>query len=670
MNGPCKSSDQVLNLITSLISDVYTSLGLTSRVLRNTTEVVTRRTRQEGLGFLTKTLPRLGKCLDQALTSQINLTKERHGFSTWSSSTLPRFLGELFELVFDSKTGSVLPNPDVRYVSALREILFVFYKLDLPYSSDQEQGVLDQFVRTDSELRDVNSYLSSLSQELDMTIAQSPHQLRRKSSDLSDRQRELIVLRRARVLLARLFSRFDPRDICPRHGPGAVATKQKHRDKFIWTNISSRLTDYWPLDAYFYASNGHVCDSFRDFSSLGDDSLAARVILVPKDSRGPRLISCEPVDFQWIQQGLQRALYNLVETSNLTRFNVFFTNQEPNRFAALYGSSNGKYATLDLKEASDRVSTGLVSALFPEHVRTALFAARTDRTQLPNGSEVPLLKFAPMGSAICFPILALSIWSLLAAAATDKSTRESTYVYGDDVIVPTAFAADAITILERFGLLVNKPKSCTSGFFRESCGMDAFKGVDVTPVRIRRPWRESPSPDTYESWISYANSFLKRKRYRVYDFIVEALERVYGPIPTSDMHLACPSLDGPVNLKRFKRRTNFGLQLLEYRVRVTQPLKVRYRSEGWPELLRYFTEKAQPVSPTCIAHQTIVINTIVDNPSSVSVYTRRRATKLSWTWRSPQFTPDASQRLVVMGPPHTWWQSSDSGIEVLPVSND
>jgi hypothetical protein len=627
MNGPSKSLDVVVNLICQEVHDALASHGVNTRAITNTCKRVRYRTGTEGLAFLTKSLPKLGKCLDQALSSNTPLTKSQHGWKAMPGSELPLFCGELFSRVFD-KFGRVLPSPDANCVRTLRTVLYSFYKYKLPYCSAQEQVVVDQFIKADQSLRKSDEAIDYVSRQLDLTYALNPRAARRRIKNATTELH--LVLRDARRLLSDLFSHYDPLDIVPRHGPGAVSTKERLRDKFAWTNCSSKLTDLWPLDAYFYASAGHVCDAFKDFASLKSETLPAQVILVPKDSRGPRLISCEPVDFQWIQQGLQKSLYDLVENHWLTKFNVFFTNQEPNQFGALLGSKTGRYATLDLKEASDRVSLKLVTELFPEHVKTALVAARTEQTRLPDGSVMNLRKFAPMGSAICFPILALTIWSILTAGAPDLDTRESILVYGDDVIVPIGFAESAITLLEAFGLLVNRHKSCLSGFFRESCGMDAFQDVCVTPVRISALWQESPHPDAYDSWISYANSFFKRGWFRSYNYIVEELEHIYGSIPTVDMGLTCPSLLGPTNLRSFRKRVNKALQKVEFRVRVTESLKERYIDTDWIELLRFFTEAARssPFSPTRVS----------DGPSGssrdpVSVYTIRRRNKFRYAWR-------------------------------------
>jgi len=529
-----KSLDEV-KIIAALLRDVHMSRldVFNTRALRLTIEKVKRRVRTEGSGFLTKTLPRLGKAFDKACSANASLNSVSQGFKPLEHSKLPRFLGEFFRLVLD-KDGNLLPQPCVSSVKIIRQICYLFYKYKLPYAPILEQKVISQFVKTESDLLTSDKRVHELERDLSLT-AESGH-LRVCDPKL------LSVAREARRLLREVFSSLDLDNIIPRHGPGAVATKQRLWDKYLWSNISERIASVYPIDAYFYASLSHVCDDVKGLRSLGSLDHLARVKLVPKDSRGPRLISCEPVDFQWIQQGIMRAIVDHVENIELTKFNVFFSDQTPNQRGALLGSSNGRYATLDLNEASDRVSLSLVRLLFPSDVFTKLSNCRTMGTILPSGEEIKLQKFAPMGSGLCFPILALTVWAILTAGSVGADAKDSILVYGDDVIVPTEFSANAIELLESFGLKVNRDKSCTSGLFRESCGTDAFKGVNVTPVRLRTVWSESPSPSVYTSWIAYANSFYHRRCFDTYDLIVSALRAIYGPIPSEDMHLACPSL--------------------------------------------------------------------------------------------------------------------------------
>ena len=623
-----KSLDK-LELIAALLLDIHLSHGVVfnSRALRLTLQKVKNRARSEGDGFLTKTLPRLGKAFDKALSGDTPLNSAKLGFDAQLDSVLPRFLGEFFNCVLRTD-GTLLPYPCAVSVSVIRQVCYLFYKYKLPYTDEQEQQVLDRFEKTEEEL----SLLAPKLLEIEAYCEK--HHILGWNRFFCNPSISNVALK-ARELLKVLFADFDPTDIFPRHGPGVVATKQRLWGKYLWSNVSRRITEVYPFDEYFCSSLGSVCDNYDKFKLVNEEDLSARVLLVPKDSRGPRLISCEPVDFQWVQQGLGRAITQLVEHHDLTRSNVFYTDQRPNQLGALMGSElEGRYATLDLNEASDRISLDLVRLLYPKRVYTYLEACRSSSTVLPNGKVLRLKKFAPMGSSLCFPILGLTIWAILTAAVPDAYTRDRVLVYGDDVIVPKAFALNAMEHLESFGLKVNRDKSCISGLFRESCGTDAFTGVNVTPVRLRTVWSSYPAPDVYTSWISYANSFYDKRYYRVYDYIVEHLISVYGDIPDEGMCLTCPSLRvvEPHNRPK-RRRVNKDLQKIQWRVWDVKSPSINKTMDGWAMLLRYFAEKGSPhvASPDGKGRFNEVLHPVEAFCSSL--YTDRHTSMLVRRWR-------------------------------------
>lgn len=626
------NSQYEYKLIAALLHDVQRTHGLVfnTRACRLTIQKIEKRLSAEGIGFLTKTLPRLGKAFDKALAGNTPLNATSIGYQPMENSKLPRFLGEFISRVLQTD-GTLLRSPCVLSVSVVRQVCYLFYKYELPYSEDQEQAVIQKFKETENDLSTVQAELEEIQAYLDATTT-----VRRSRRETTPPKVKVVM--EARKLLWELFRFFDPKDIYPKHGPGAVATKQQLWGKYYWTNVSAKITEHYPFDEYFCSSLGEVCDMNSTWSRISEESLPARVILVPKDSRGPRLISCEPVDYQWIQQGLGRAIVELVESHELTKFNVHFTDQRPNQIGAILGSLNGKYATLDLAEASDRISLALVRLLFPGNVLTYLEACRTSSTVLPDGSELPLKKFAPMGSCLCFPILALSCWAILTASAPDADTRESILVYGDDVIVPTAQAANAIEQLESFGLKVNRDKSCTSGLFRESCGTDAFQGIEVTPVRLRTVWSSTPRPDVYSSWIAYANSLLSKQYVCAYEYIVGRLLSVYGSIPDKEtLGSRAPSLQYlPIDAKPVRRRYNKNLQKFEYNVLTIKSPSITKKMNGWSMLLRYFTEgrRASMSSSDGIRREKGLSDIYRESePFSVSEYTERRTSMLVRRWR-------------------------------------
>jgi hypothetical protein len=545
-----------------------------SKSLQRDIETIQSRCCFEGLSFLTKTLPKLGKALDLALTSgQFTIPNEFE--CSHRNRSIPAFMQEYFNCLFDD-SGSLRDEADPLAVKHLRQVLFLAYKLELPYSKKVQAQVLDTFVSNDESLTPI--------------------------SDEETTQ----ILNVASFITETVFKDFDPKDVVPRHGPGAVATGERLEDKWTFARLYSKIHRLYPYYEYFTVGwSRELLDRLDWYLSLARlDKGCAKVVLVPKDSRGPRLISSEPLEFQWIQQGLGRALMRHIESNWITKGRINFTHQETNQQLALNSSVDGLFATLDLKDASDRVSLDLVRKVFSRTPRLLdhLEACRSDATLLPDGRTVSLKKYAPMGSALCFPVEAFCFWVILVAAVSrhykiqPPLVGKSIYVYGDDIIIPTAWVSLCIQTLTSCQLVVNKNKCCTQGFFRESCGVDAFKGVNVTPLRLRTLWSNRPSDGSaFAAYVSLANS-LGREYSSLSDFIWKKLEQVHGVIPYGTTFSSFPCKIVPdaeiaeeLNLRLFPHRVNRRYQRIEFNLKVLSSLKKRSKLDSWARLLRNLT---------------------------------------------------------------------------------
>lgn len=595
---PSKSQAQVyLDLCAQLICD--DPLGITSRKhLERDLKTLLSRTHSEGLSFLTKSLPKLGKALDLGLVNS-RLTPVS-GFRTANGRSTPAFLQAYFNLVF-SEDGSLREDAPPAAVKHLRQVLFFAYKLEVPYDRNLELAVIDKFKEVDSALQLTDSALP-----------------------------DTLLCLVARITET-VFMDFDPKDILPRHGPGAVATGERLEDKWVFTRLYSNIHQFYPYYDYFMVGRGReLLDRLVWYKSLRrHESGVAKVVLVPKDSRGPRLISAEPLEYQWIQQGLGRKLaHHLEQDCSYTKGRVNFTNQEVNRSLALSSSTSKRYATLDLQDASDRVSLELVRKVFSRTpaLLQALEATRSEATLLPTGEIVKLQKFAPMGSALCFPVEAYIFWVLLVASAVLEArmplelASRKVYVYGDDIIIPVSWASRSIQVLESAGLKVNAQKSCITGSFRESCGMDAFKGVPVTPLRLRKLYTDRSSDGTVlASYVALANA-LSAEYKGTADLIWRLVEKTYGkqPYGTSQASFPCRVVTSPVqaevrNSRLFKSRWNRRYQRLEFWLPSILPVRRESKLDGWTRALRDLT------SP------------MLDDPSSVVL---PRSTLIKRGWRA------------------------------------
>ena len=217
----------------------------------------------------------------------------------------------------------------------------------------------------------------------------------------------------------------------------------------------------------------------------------AEVLFVPKNALHLRTISKEPAIYNYFQNGLNKAIVEYIEGSPALRQHIRLDRQDLSANMALRGSMDGRFATADLSAASDSVSLDLVKRVFRDvpALLEALLALRSTETRLPNGVQLTLRKFAPMGSSLCFTIETIvfsAICELACRMAGIPDWGRQYRVYGDDIVIDTRAFGWLITILSDLGFRINEEKSYGYGFFREACGVFAVKGVDITTPQLPR----------------------------------------------------------------------------------------------------------------------------------------------------------------------------------------
>lgn len=272
-------------------------------------------------------------------------------------------------------------------------------------------------------------------------------------------------------------------DLLPKHGPGAVAERLRDaRDKAYLTTMYPQLIPFGGKTLLHLNDNHSVHEPYKltEFKHP-----TTRVVCVPKDFVKPRVISTEPLTMQFLQQGLCQYMMSVIEARCPY---INFRDQSVNALL----SKNLANATLDMSNASDTVSRRIVHQLFPPDWVKLLFALRSHFAVLPSGRKVPLRCFAPMGSALCFPVEAIVFTAITVAILIAdkgegyvKANKRSIAVYGDDIIVPRDSGSIVMRGLALCGFQPNSQKCCIDGRFRESCGAEWYDGHDVTVVRPR-----------------------------------------------------------------------------------------------------------------------------------------------------------------------------------------
>jgi len=477
---------------------------------------VSERSKHEGFSFLTITLPTFARdfelCLERGyVDNSVFLSFRKNG-------RLPAFLQGFSCLVFDRRTGVLLDSPSIEAIQAVRQLSLLFGKILLPCKPSVTRKAFDSFVECDEEVK-----------------ALSP-------TGRSSFQRV------SGLLFASLFSKVDSdvyyRNYEAKHGPGATADGLVANQKFHQTTWPCRLENDFPYGD-LVLPNWSFYDQLDkvDFLEPGAE-MPVKVISVPKTMKSPRIIAIEPTAMQYAQQAVLSSFVRNLKGSYLDGF-IGLNDQEPNQLMAKEGSEFQNLATLDLSEASDRVSCELVSTMCSphSHLLSAVMACRSTHARLPSGRVIRLRKFASMGSALCFPFEAAVFLTVIfigieqdlghqLTAKDIRSYRGRVRVSGADILVPVDHVRSVIRSLEYFGLKVNRHKSFWNGKFRESCGREYYDGSEVSLVRVRRVLPSSRK-DVQEiiSAVSLRNQFYLAGLELATDLLDRRMFRILGHFP-------------------------------------------------------------------------------------------------------------------------------------------
>lgn len=481
----------LMMLWTKLAEELGEQCGVSTALDVGTVE---GRIKNQGWSFMTISLPSFCKDLEKSLAEGEVTSTSFSGFQ--KRGRTPQLLGGFFDLVFDRVTGVLLPQPSIDSIHALRQLTLLFSKMELPCSEKKTAAAMVGFVKTDNEVREWEAKYSD-----DEYL---PGEFRRTAA----------------LLWGGVFSRVDntlwkeqglnpvfrPEGpwLYPKHGPGATADSLSGNRKWNLTEWHTRLEAVFPYGQYMVPNErpDNLSERYRDVTLVGpEDERPVRVVAVPKTQKSPRIIAIEPTCMQYMQQAVAGLITESIVKDDRIVAGAFigFQSQLANRRMAEEGSVTGALATLDLSEASDRVSNLLVNEMLFRWplTREAVEVTRSVRADVQGEGVIPLAKFASMGSALTFPIEAMVFLTCVFVGLqwehgyrfTQEDVRSflgRVQIYGDDIIVPTEHAPSVILALEAFGLKVNKDKSFWTGKFRESCGREFYDGHDVSVVKVRK----------------------------------------------------------------------------------------------------------------------------------------------------------------------------------------
>lgn len=376
------------------------------------------------------------------------------------------------------------------------------------------------------------------------------------------------VVSEMRAIYLKHIEEYSIKPFVPKHGPGSVAdTRVKcWYDKNMSAKTDARVKHLMDHDGlgteadYLPYVKETVCDR------------TSRFITVPKTWKKLRGISAEPAELQFWQQGVLHSIETLFTKNKWWAARVNLSDQTLSSELAKLNSLTKEHATVDLSAASDSVSTQLVRDVFKNTVLGRWLLGTRSTHTLCGGVRRKIHKFAPMGSAVCFPteIMIFILASEVACSRTYEPTlddRGQVQVFGDDIILPSYAVHELFKILATLGFSINTEKSYWVGSFREACGMEAWRGVDIRPCRYKTcktgPFTTAIDHDDLAMLVSLSNGLFDRELHTARAWLLTILFRKYiqlSDVKVRTQHTLFTTFSGESGTLSSPMPTNFQLK--------------------------------------------------------------------------------------------------------------
>lgn len=607
---------ELRNLYKHLFEDARTAFPTLETEFDSDITRLQNAVEQRGLQVYLVDLPAIGKHLDRCLAdgqyklSGLPLTKRYSG-----RVVIPKFLRGLYLLIFE-RHGCLKEDPSIEAIVFLRQILYAAKKTVLNCGKEKVDDEVKNFHLVDDLLPEPSSFWDRTVEDSDYYRIEEPgfaasptihQQFSEETAGCRLLRRFLVNTDRVSALMCAALGRYEPSEWSFRHGPGAISQVTGPTNKYSWTSWSEHLERVFPIADCGYHNHSSWASNCSDSISGSDPS--SRLIAVPKTFSGPRLIAAEPSEHQWCQQNIWHYMDSRVKNSWIGSF-ISFRDQSRNQRLCLEGSLDGALCTVDLSAASDRVSCLVVENLFRSNPNL-LFALRASRTRRITqtitrkcASERKLRKFSTMGSAVTFPVESLAFLVFaLAAVSTVRGTRisrssdllalsEEVSVYGDDIVIPADCRELFVEALELLWFKVNEAKSYWTGQFRESCGVDSFRGCNITPVYWKRPY--DGKPESLASVVETRNNFYKKWYMSTSSYLASTVQgNNVLPVPIDSGVFGLVSRVSPPP-SVYKTRWNEELQRVEVSGAVLLARQRKTPTNDDSALFQYFTEAPSP----------------------------------------------------------------------------
>ena len=318
------------------------------------------------------------------------------------------------------------------------------------------------------------------------------------------------VMEEAGLIMQAVLGEFVESEVFERcgHGPNSTVTLQL-KDAFLDRKVLDLSGTRGACEAFgrYLRWDSSLSDELARLNQIpnGVGLLPPRVVygnalsFVPKKWNKLRTMSKEGTLNVFLHLGTGRLM-----SDRLKRFANIDISTQPDchrrlvRVMSLFPECGD--ATLDWSSASDRLWIALYERWLPPEWFNWLMQIRSPCTVLENGQIVDLPMIGTMGNGFTFPLQTLTFYAIMRAVARVEGVREiGISAFGDDCICPVELVDGIRRFADLVGWELNTEKSFWDGGFRESCGLDAYRGEDVRPFMIERP-DDTRSKNALKAW--------------------------------------------------------------------------------------------------------------------------------------------------------------------------
>jgi hypothetical protein len=633
----------LLGLYTAIITDVCRYYPEDAPAWRRTHVHLRAIMEARGSKFFTIDLVASGKhfdrCLSDGLFTRSGLPHQRPRKSRW---VVPRLFEALLTRIFH-ENGVLRQDVDKTAVFLTRQLYYAAKKVRMNCDPSATFSAVEEFVDIEEVTRIPNldwgcddlgiscvvehHLRDALHTDMPSSVDQPPLDFGSdpiiKDGCPMPFSALLVLCQQVADLISTDIGEITYDAVLPKHGPHAVSDLRVGESKYSFPHWPKKLERTFPAIGFAFANEG-LWSGLEDdpwVPQLGAHEPPSKLIAVPKTQKAPRLICSEPTAHQWMQQGVKAALLAGLKRSFLTR-SIDFFDQTKSGKSALSASALGSGCTIDLSSASDRLSCWLVERFFRRN-KSALEAFHAVRTRwVVNNVDkkspkyLVLRKFTTQGSALTFPIQSIVFAGISLACtmfangirpahsrASWRTLRKDCWeyartvrVFGDDIIVPENAGFWVTECLSTLGLKVNTSKSFVGGKFYESCGVEAYDGVNVTPIYVLEFPVES-KPGSIVSAVDSSNNLHKAGLWATASWLFERIPNRFrkriGIFPIDSGVFGLKSFVG-TDISHLKEIWNEDYQRWE--LSSFQPLSRQKKDpdRALSSVFQYFTERPSP----------------------------------------------------------------------------